>query len=440
MPQKFLLLSFIAFTSLNAAVIGTSKRAESITAERIAQLAQRDRAVWTAYLDRSQRQMQADRAALAAERTPGEPEPEMPKEGFGGRNMPLDREAAWYGTPEARHTADVILSFQTPAGGWSKNLEMSAPRLRGQSYTPDNLNKHPSTDDFDTPRDPHWNYVGTIDNDATTTELRFLAHVSAATPGPAGENYRASFLKGVRYLLEAQFPNGGWPQVWPLEGGYHDAITFNDNAITQVVELLTAVSDGTDDYTFVPKTLRQRAEASVSSALHCILATQLVINDKRTAWAQQYDALTLTPVAGRNYEPASLSSGETAGMLLFLMHLPHPSSAVDESIQAGIAWLKSTAIYGQEWVGGRNTPGGRHLEPKSDAGPLWARFYSPATEKPIFGDRDKTIHDSVTDLSSERRNGYAWYSPGPHQALDTFDVWSKAHPQATHSVRASKVP
>jgi PelA/Pel-15E family pectate lyase len=37
----------------------------------------------------------------------------------------------------------------------------------------------------------------------------------------------------VRYLLAAQFPNGGWPQVWPLEGGYHDAVTFNDNAVSE---------------------------------------------------------------------------------------------------------------------------------------------------------------------------------------------------------------
>jgi len=44
------------------------------------------------------------------------------------------------------------------------------------------------------------------------------------------------------YLLAAQFPNGGWPQVWPLEGGYHDAITYNDNAVIESPETLTAIS------------------------------------------------------------------------------------------------------------------------------------------------------------------------------------------------------
>ena len=421
-------LVLFASSPLSSAVIGTSKPAESITAERIATLPKKDRAAWTAYLERSQKQMQVDRASFAAERAPGAAEPPLPKEGFSARTMPLNRDAAWYGTDEARHVADVIVSFQTPAGGWSKNLDMSGtPRLRGQSYTPDNLSKHPSEDDFDTPKDPHWNYVGTLDNDATNTELHFLVLVSGATPGSAGETYRASFLRGIGYLLAAQFPNGGWPQVWPLEGGYHDAITFNDNAVTESAETLTAVAEGAGNYSFVPAELRRQAKIAADHALQCILAAQIVVNGQRTVWAQQHDALTLSPVAGRNYEPAALSSGESADLLLYLMQLPHPSPAVVVAVNAGVAWLKGAAITGQEWVGGRGTAGGRHLEAKPGAGPIWARYYSIATGKPIFGDRDKTIHDDVSELSLERRNGYAWYSAGPQQALDAYTTWSHNH-------------
>lgn len=427
-----LLASLLVFTPLHAAVIGINKPAESITAARIAQLPAKDRAAWSAYLTRSQKQMRIDRATLAAERTPGTPVPPLPKEGFSARTMPLHREAAWYGSPEARHIADVIVSFQTPAGGWSKNLDMSgSPRLRGQSYATDNLNRHPSVDDFDTPKDPTWNYVGTLDNDSTNTELHFLALVSAATPGKAGDAYRASFIKGIRYLLDAQFPNGGWPQVWPLEGGYHDAITYNDNAVTESAETLTAVAEGGSDYAFVPAALRRRAGAAARHALDCILATQIVINGKRTIWAQQQDALTLVPVSARNYEPGALATGESSDILLYLMQLPHPSPAVVAAVRAGVAWLSGAALHDQAWVGGRGTPDGRHLESRPGAPLLWARYYSITTQKPIFGDRDKTLHDTVSDLSLERRNGYAWYSSGPQQALDAYAAWSTQHPART---------
>ena len=430
---RFFLLGLLAATPLSSAVIGTSKPAESITPARIALSPAKDRAAWTAYLERSQKQMQIDRATLAEERPAGAPEPPLPREGFSARTMPLNRDAAWYGTVEARHVADVIVSFQTPAGGWSKNLDMSGDlRTRGQSYTPDNLSKHPGPDDFDAPKDPHWNYVGTLDNDATNTELHFLALVSGATSDAAGEPYRASFLRGIRYLLAAQFPNGGWPQVWPLEGGYHDAITFNDNAVTESAETLTAVAEGAGNYAFVPAELRRQAATSASHALECILATQVIVKGQRTVWAQQHDALTLAPVAGRNYEPAALSSGESADVLMYLMKLEHPSPPVVAAVNAGAAWLKSKAIMGQQWVGGRGDAKGRHLEAKSGAGPIWARYYSITTGLPVFGDRDKTIHDDVSELSTERRNGYAWYSGGPQQALDAYASWSKSHGSITN--------
>ena len=56
-------------------------------------------------------------------------------------------------------------------------------------------------------------------------------------------------------------------------------------------------------------------------------------------------------------------------------------------------------------------------------GRIWARYTSLSTGKPVFGDRDKTVHDDVMELSVERRNGYAWYSAGPAEALKAYAVW-----------------
>jgi PelA/Pel-15E family pectate lyase len=426
---------------LHPAIVGVSKPAQSLTEARVATLPLAQQPPWRAYLQRSQHQQQLDRAALAQERAHlTGPIPPPPHESPSARSIPTGRDPAFYRSPEARNIAETILSFQIPNGGWSKNLDMSAPpRLPGQGYTPNNISKYLIPDDFDAPHDPSWNYVGTLDNDATTTELHFLARMSSAYPAQDGEAYRAAFLRGIAYLLYSQYPNGGWPQVWPLEGGYHDAITFNDNAVTESASLLTAATQGEGDFAFVPAPVRAQAHAAATHALDCILATQVVIHGQETIWAQQHDPLTLKPVAGRNFEPAALSAGESADILIYLMQLPSPTPQVRASIEAGIAWLKAHAIQGESWTGGRNTPpsptnpaGGRHLEYSPGAPAIWPRYTSIETGKPIFGDRDKTIHDSVMDLTLERRNGYAWYSPGPQAALDAYATWMKEQPRHTH--------
>ena len=407
-----------------ATVIGKSEAAQPLTAARIAGLSTSERGAWLAYLDRSERQEKVDRAALTSERQGMKETPPDPSLGFSARSMPLDREAPWYGSPEARHTADVILSFQTPAGGWGKNMNMSgSARVKGQSFVPDNSNRLPSPGDFDAPRDPSWHYVGTLDNDSTTTEMHFLAKVQANVSHGDGEAYRAAFLRGVQYLLAAQYPNGGWPQVWPLEGGYHDAITFNDDAVYNATEMLTDISEGKPEVVFVPADLRSKATTAVANALKCMLAAQFRVSGRLTIWEQQVDMLTLKPVAARNYEPAALSSEESAHLLTYLMSLQQPSTQVKAAISDGISWLRAHAIYNRAVVGGRSTPEGRHLIDQDGAGPLWARFYALDTEKPIFGDRDKTLHDDMNDISLERRNGYAWFNTAPAAALSEYDTW-----------------
>ena len=416
----------LAGSFARGAVIGKSEAAQSLTAARVSSLPASGRGAWLAYLQSSEQQEKLDRAALASERQGMKDLPSDPTLGFSARSMPLDRDPSWYGSPEARHIADVIVSFQTPAGGWGKNMNMTGElRARGQSFVPDNSNRLPSPGDFDAARDPSWHYVGTLDNDATTTEMHFLAKVQANVSRSDGEAYRTAFLRGVRYLLAAQYPNGGWPQVWPLEGGYHDAITFNDDAVYNAVELLTDVSEGKPDVAFIPQKLRKQAAVAVANALKCILAAQYRVAGRQTIWGQQVDMLTLKPVAARNYEPAALSSEESAHLLMYLMSLSRPSDQVRTAISDGIAWLHEHAIYNKAVVGGRNTPEGRHLIDQQGAGPLWARFYALDTEKPIFGDRDKTLHDDMNEISLERRNGYAWFNTAPSAALSEYETWKQ---------------
>jgi PelA/Pel-15E family pectate lyase len=120
----------------------------------------------------------------------------------------------------------------------------------------------------------------------------------------------------------------------------------------------------------------------------------------------------------------SISTGESAGILIFLMKLPRPTAAEATAVNGGIAWLQKVAIHDVAW---RSTPAGRDLVAAPGAGSMWARYYQIGTNRPLFGDRDKTIHDKIAEISLERRNGYAWYGTAPQKALDLYQSWHTSH-------------
>lgn len=406
-------------------VIGRMVAAQPLTAARIASLPYAQRPQWIEYLERSWVRRAADKAALASERAgvAGQLPPPPPQ--GSADSMPLDRPAEYYGSGEARRIADNIVSYQTPAGGWGKNQDRTArPRLAGESYViVEHLSAEAVPDIISS--DSRWVYVGTLDNGATTTEMQFLARAQKAAEGSSGDVYRTAFLKGARYLLEAQYPNGGWPQIYPLQGGYHDAVTYNDDVMADAIGVLMDVAARKGDYAFIPVGLASEANKAVDKGIEFILASQVLIDGKRTGWGQQHDPLTLAPVGARNFEPASLSSSESANLLKLLMRLNTSTPPILAAVHEGVAWLQAVALHDVEWAVKTDTQP-RRLVPKPGA-TLWSRFYDLKTMRPIFGDRDKTIHDDVTDLIPERRNGYAWYGTSPQQAIKRYAAWSKVH-------------
>ena len=225
--------------------------------------------------------------------------------------------------------------------------------------------------------DLKWHYIATFDNDATITQLEFLAKVITAA-GPGSNAWTAAFLRGLDYSFHSQYPNGGWPQVWPLEGGYHDAITVNDDAFLHVLTLMNNVAQGQGDFAWVPVAARAQAARSYQRGMDCLLAAQIHDHSGRlTVWCQQHDELDLQPASARNYEMPSATSSESANITLFLMQIPQPEARQQAAIRAAVAWFEQTKIMD---VAYKSTgTAGRQLIAAPGNGPIWARYYAPKT-------------------------------------------------------------
>jgi PelA/Pel-15E family pectate lyase len=421
-----LILLLLGVCPVLGAIIGTNSPAQPLTLERIAALPSEQQAAWRQYLDQSSKQLQADHAFLREEMARyGMKTSIAPPQGRTARGLLLDEAAPWYSGPEGTRLAKIVLSFQTPAGGWSKNLDMTShTRAHGEHFAAGNISRFLSPADNDAPA-ADWNYVGTFDNDATTTQLRFLARVITASRPETGAEYRSAFQRGLEYIFGSQYPNGGWPQVWPLQGGYHDAITYNDGAMVHVLSVLRDIVDSTNQFAFLTSATRERARASLARGVQCILSSQISVGTRKTVWCQQHDVLTLQPTSARNYEMPAQSTGESAEIMILLMREREPTAEIATAIHSAAAWLQKVGIRDVAFTGSRTE--GRRLVAEPGRGPLWARFYEIGTDRPIFGDRDKTIQDDVNQISRERRNGYSWYSEGPASALKQYSVWRNKH-------------
>src|SRR5437667_3738378 len=115
--------------------------------------------------------------------------------------------------------------------------------------------------------------------------MRFLARVFTATHQ---QRFAGSFRKGLEYLLKAQYANGGWPQFYPLRDGYWSHITYNDDAMVGVMELLRDIAAQRADVAFLNDDERAAAKRAVDKGVECMLKTQVTQNGKLTVWCAQH--------------------------------------------------------------------------------------------------------------------------------------------------------
>lgn len=319
---------------------------------------------------------------------------------------------SFFTTAEAARIGDNLIFYQHPSGGWPKNMQLNEELTDGMRRRVDKMKKGKR--------------YATIDNRGTTTEIIYLARLYRATNE---KKYGDAMMRGFGYLFEAQYDNGGWPQFYPLSKGYYTHITYNDDAMVNVLKIMRDAAKGKAPFDILPDSVRQRAQASLDKGVECILNTQVVQNGVKTVWCAQHDELTLKPANARAFEQASLSGQESDGIVLFLMSLSKPSQAVKDCIESAVAWFRRSMITGKRIERFTNADGKKDYRladcPQDDAdcSPLWARFYTLDGNRPFFCDRDGVMRFDISEIGYERRNGYSWFNDDGVKVFKEYDEW-----------------
>ena len=285
----------------------------------------------------------------------------------------------------ARDVAGALTYGQLQSGGWDYRIDFDPKSTRW--YRRADVGKI-------SPEQGARRRNNTVfDDENSQSAIRFLLAFTRATTGSNDDRdtkARDTLDYALKKMLEAQYPNGAWPQVYPgvtrnaddfpvkrarfpddwraqkpvKEYWYH--YTFNDDAMRDclLVMLEAHARLGKPEY--------------LTAAKRCgefMLMAQLP--EPQPAWAQQYNA-QMEPCWARKFEPPSICSAESAGVIDTLIDLYLVTGDEDllKPIPAAIEWLKRSQI----------------------APNRWSRFYELKTNKPLYFTRQYELTYADDDL------------------------------------------
>jgi PelA/Pel-15E family pectate lyase len=269
-----------------------------------------------------------------------------------------------------------LVRGQLQSGGWQAHIDFS-PELRPKmAYRVEAATTKKSK-----------NY-SSFDDDKTQSAVRFLSKLDAALEF-RDPKIHESVLFALDSILENQFPNGGWAQVYEnapspesypvLKASYPDTwlrkhpgedywvyYTLNDNNITRTVETLFNASEIYQD---------QRYRQSALKGADFLVLAQMP--EPQPAWSQQYN-FEMQPVWARKFEPPAISGSESQSVIKTLLtaYIESGDRKYLEPIPRALKYLESSVL-----------PDGK-----------LARFYELQTNRPLYMTREYQLTDSPDDL------------------------------------------
>lgn len=281
----------------------------------------------------------------------------------------------------ATEAAESLIHGQLHSGGWRNCVDFNPRGTQSASYR--------------NGKGRGKNY-SSLDDNQTQSAIRLMMRVDRALQFKHPAIHESATL-ALDALLAAQFPNGGFPQVWQgpskrqpvvrarypdydwrTEGRikeYWKMYTLNDNVCGDVADTLIEADAVYDDERYL--------QAARKLGDFLLLAQ---MPEPQPAWAQQYN-YRMQPIWARRFEPAAISGLESQGAIQTLLTISHVTGDAKyrEPIPRALAYLRRS---------------------KLDDGQL-ARYYELKSNKPLYMERHGKQYE-LTYRDDNLPSHYGW--------------------------------
>lgn len=236
----------------------------------------------------------------------------------------------------------TLIKGQSKNGGWNYMIDLAGENSLKKWYQTIGKNGW-RLEEFQ-----HYYGNDTYDDDVTSDAARLLLRIYLIKKDA---RFKSALDKAIQLILTSQYPNGAWPQRFPLKYDYQknghpdysSFYTFNDEVIWENVNLLMQCYQTLHD---------QRLLESIRKGMNFFLLSQ----SPQGAWAQQYNH-QMEVSGARTYEPAAFSSRATFQNALTLLKFYQYTGdhRFLQAVTPAIEWLEKTKLPLQKTEGGRYT-------------------------------------------------------------------------------------
>jgi len=235
----------------------------------------------------------------------------------------------------AAEVASALIAAQHPSGGWNYLHDFAGEDSAQRWY--DTIGKNGwRLEEFH-----HYYGNATFDDAGTSEASQFLLRMYLEK---RDEQYAAPLELAIRFVLDSQYDNGGWPQRYPpvedapaLHGraDYTSYVTFNDDVAGENIKFLLMVWQSLGD---------RRALSAIERAMMIFPAT--LQPAPQAGWGLQHTLEDLKPIGARTYEPDALVTSATGGNISLMLDFYEWTADTQfiDRIPEALHWLESVQL------------------------------------------------------------------------------------------------